>query len=92
MEELLTARKQLSNGKSVSLDLINNEMLKNLDNNMIRLILKLFNACLSNGIYPCNVSTITPILKGGDPYNPDNYRAIALGSCIGKLFSSIILS
>ena len=30
--------------------------------------------------------------KRGDPYNPDNYRAIALGSCIGKLFSSILLN
>ena len=43
-------------------------------------------------VYPWTNSTITPILKGGDLYNPDNYRAIALGSCIGKLFSSILLN
>ena len=29
--------------------------------------------------------------KKGDKYDPDNYRAIAVGSCIGKLFSSILL-
>ena len=91
LQELLATRKGLSNGKSTSLDLISNEMLKNLDNNFIQLLLKLFNACLQHGIYPWTTSTITPIPKGGDPYNPDNYRAIALGSCIGKLFSSILL-
>lgn len=91
MDELLNTRNQLSNGKSVSLDLINNEMLKNLQYPLLKLILKLFNSCLVQGSYPWNVSTITPIPKGGDPYDPDNYRAIALGSCIGKLFSSILL-
>ena len=29
--------------------------------------------------------------KKGDPYDPDNYRAIAVGSNIGKLFSTILL-
>ena len=91
LEEITASIKHLSNGKSVSLDLISNEMLKNLNKEMTQLLLKLFNTCLCHGIYPWNTSTITPILKGGDPYNPDNYRAIALGSCIGKLFSSILL-
>ena len=92
LNELDDCRKHLSNGKSVSLDLISNEMLKNLDIGMRQLLVKLFNVCLQQGVYPWNVSTITPIHKSGDPYDPDNYRAIALGSCIGKLFSSIILS
>ena len=59
---------------------------------MRNLLLKLFNSCLQQGIYPWNTSSITPIPKGGDAYNPDNYRAIALSSCIGKLFSSILLN
>ena len=69
LDEIITTIKQLSNGKSVSLDLVSNEMLKNLDSNMLKIIAKLFNACLHQGTYPWNVSTITPILKGGDPYN-----------------------
>ena len=28
--------------------------------------------------------------KSGNPFSPDNYRAIAVGSCMGKLFSSIV--
>ena len=91
-DELSAAIKNLSNGKSVSLDLISNEMLKNLRKDMLDAVLTLFNLCLKHGTYPWTSSTITPMPKGGDPYNPDNYRAIALGSCIGKLFSSILLT
>ena len=91
-EEIKSVIKQLNNGKSVSIDLISNEMLKNLDGRHIDLLHKLFNGCLESGTYPWTTSTITPLSKGGDLYNPDNYRAIALGSCIGKLFSKIILN
>ena len=54
-------------------------------------ILHLFNQCLSNGVYPWNVSLVTPLHKKGDRANPDNYRAIAVSSAIGKLFSNILL-
>ena len=54
-------------------------------------LLKLFNHCLISGTYPWHTSVITPIFKAGDPYNPDHYRAIAVGSCLGKLFSGILL-
>ena len=49
-------------------------------------------ACLSSGIYPWTTSFITPIPKGGDKYDPNNYRAIAIGSAVGKLYSSILLN
>ena len=91
IEETTNAIKQLSNGKSVSLDVISNEMLKNLTDKPLEALVQLFNYCLEYSVYPWTTSTITPLLKGGDPYNPDNYRAIALGSCMGKLFSSILL-
>ena len=85
-EEVKYTIKTLANGKSVSLDLVSNEMLKHLTNNSLQALVRLFNYCLEYGIYPWTTSTITPILKTGDPY-----RAIALGSCMGKLFSSILL-
>ena len=91
IEETKNAIKQLSNGKSVSLDVISNEMLKNLTDQTLQALVRLFNYCLDYSVYPWTTSTITPLLKGGDAYNPDNYRAIALGSCMGKLFSSILL-
>ena len=65
--ELELEIKKLNNGKSVSLDLISNEMLKYLDVPMKKLLLKLFNSCLEQSVYPWTTSTITPIPKRGDP-------------------------
>ena len=56
------------------------------------LLLKLFNSCLEFEVYPWNTSITTPLHKKGDRQNPDNYRAITVGSCIGKLFSSLLLN
>ena len=91
INEIVAATKKLNLNKSVSEDLLSNEMLKNLCPQGIKAIQKIFNHCLSNGLYPWHTSVITPIYKSGDPYNPDNYRAIAVGSCFGKLFSTILL-
>ena len=90
-EELDCAVKKLHLNKSTSEDVISNEMLKNLKAHGQECLLKLFNHCLTSGSYPWHTSIITPIFKTGDHYNPDNYRAIAVGSCLGKLFSSILL-
>ena len=38
-----------------------------------------------------HISRVNSVTKGGDKYNPDNYRAISLGSCLGKLFSNLLL-
>ena len=84
--------KSLPSGKSVAEDLISNEMLKSLDSVGLRALNCIFNHCLSHGIYPWNTSVITPIHKTGDINNPDNYRAIAVNSCLGKTFSSILLN
>ena len=91
MDELGTAIKRLHNNKSGSIDLISNEMLKCSKKGMRSLLLKLFNACLEHGTYPWNCSLTTPLHKKGDKQNPDNYRAITIGSCLGKLFSSLLL-
>ncbi|KAL5263169.1 hypothetical protein ACHWQZ_G008544 [Mnemiopsis leidyi] len=90
-EELLKALRNLKKGKSCSIDLISNEMLQNLTPLGKKAVLKTFNHSLESGLYPWHTSVITPIYKSGNPFNPDNYRAIAVGSCMGKLFSSILL-
>ena len=91
--EIKKAVKSLKNGKAAGLDRVLIEHLKAISNSckLLRLLHKLFNDCLNAGVYPWNTTAITPLLKKGDPYNPDNYRAIAVGSNIGKLFSSILL-
>ena len=91
-EELNSAINSLKSGKASSLDHINNEMLKALTTDARKLILRLFNLCLSSGTYLWSESVITPIHKKGSTENPDNYRAIAVCSCIGKLLSTMLLS
>ncbi|NRB82080.1 MAG: endonuclease/exonuclease/phosphatase family protein, partial [Saccharospirillaceae bacterium] len=87
LDEVKSAVNSLKNGKSSSCDMICNEMIKNLLGNGICLLAKLFNHCLDAGCYPWNNSIITPLHKKGDREDPDNYRAIAVSSTIGKLFS-----
>ena len=54
---------------------------------------KLFNIVLDTGIIPDSwlLGIIKPVFKNkGNPQDPDNFRAITLISCLGKLFTSII--
>ena len=92
IKELNTSIQQLKAGKASSFDQIPNEVLKALDPNMRDLLLDLFNLCLKKGTYIWNNSVITPIHKKGSTSNPDNYRAIAVCSCIGKLLSTMLLN
>ena len=91
LSEMESVIKRLKSNKSVSEDLISNEMLKHMSKHFKELLLKLFNDCLQQGVYPWNRSITTPLHKKGDRQNPDNYRAITVGSCLGKLFSSLLL-
>eukprot|EP00116_Pleurobrachia_bachei_P001548 sb/3461810/ len=92
MDELSNSIKDLKNGKSPSLDQVANEMLRSSSLDLKLVLLKLFNGCLTIGCYPWNTSLTTVIHKKGSTANPDNYRAITLGSCIAKLYSSILLN
>jgi len=89
--ELNSAIKSLKPGKASSSDMISNEILKSLDLTHRNYLLKLFNTCLLRGKYPWNNSIITPLHKKGSKSDPDNYRAVAVSSVIGKLFSTILL-
>ena len=71
--------------------MISNEILKALNSEHIDFLTDFLNICFVNCVYPWNESIITPILKKGNKSNPDNYRAIAVSSIIGKIFSTILL-
>ena len=92
MEELSKAIKRLKTGKAVSEDRIANEFLKSSEGDTLIVVRHLFNEALRIGIYPWSTSLVTPLHKKGSPYDPNNYRAIAVASNLGKLFSSILLN
>lgn len=52
----------------------------------------LFNLCAAAGTLPVSwaMSAITPIHKGGDEMDPNNYRGIAVGTAIAKLFATLL--
>ena len=90
VDEIKKAALKLKNGKSVGIDLISNEMIKcRVDSHFVRLIRELFNfeskvpTCWKQGLR-------TPIFKSGEIYNPSDYRAITVTSCLSKLFTLII--
>ena len=90
--EIINAAKSLRNGKAVGLDQVMNEQLKHASQNpsALRALTKLFNGCLDLGVYPWNTTIVSPLHKKGCIYNPDNYRAIAIGSNLGKLFATVL--
>ena len=57
-------------------------------------ILKLLNTVLSSGIFPniWNQGLISPILKSGDKFDPNNYRGVCVNSNLGKILCMIINS
>ncbi len=60
---------------------------------MLNLYVKLFNHVFDTGIVPNQwlEGHIIPLYKHkGSKYDPDNYRAITIVSCLGKLFTSVI--
>jgi hypothetical protein len=68
-----------------------NEISKSLSNPNLKLLAKLYNSCLNSGICPWNNSIISPLHKKGCQSDPDNYRAVAVSSTIGKLFFIVLL-
>lgn len=90
--ELMKAFSQLKSGKSPGLDNISNEMLKASCSYTKKLLLKLFNAVFTSGLYPSkwSESYICPIYKSEDRNKPENYRGIAINNSLGKLFNIIM--
>ena len=91
IDELGGAINQLKRGNAVSEDLIANEFLRSSGYSMRLSICHLFKECLKIGAYPWNTSLVTPLHKKGSIQDPNNYRAIAVASNLGKLFSMILL-
>ena len=91
-EEVTKLINTLKTKKAAAKDLITNEMIKATNNNGIKLITKLFNVLLKCGYFPkeWNYGLLRLIHKGDDPDDANNYRAITLNSCLGKLFCTVL--
>ena len=90
--ELLRGLKGLKNNKASSFDQISNEMLKVGGCIIIEPLLKLFNSILAHSLYPSawKYDILNPIHKSGVKDDPNNFRGIAIASCFGKLFTTLL--
>jgi hypothetical protein len=82
----------LKNRKSAGTDGVINEMIKTAREEILPILTRLFNLIYSTGIFPESwaISMIKPLFKGGNPFDPSDYRGISLTSCLGKLFCAIL--
>ena len=82
----------LCNKKSLSLDGITNEILKNGNLVVVPLLCKLFNKILHSGHFPTEwgKALIVPIHRKENLNEPSNYRGTALLSCVSKVFTKIV--
>ena len=77
ISELASAIMSLKTGKAVGEDLIANEFFKATSQDVLPVLLYLYNECILLGVYPWDIS---PLPKKGSIYDPNNYRAIAVAS------------
>ena len=88
MDELRTAR-----GKAHDPDQLHYQILKHLPEASLQCLLKVFNSFWEIGEFPPSwrEATIIPIAKPGkNPKDPNNYRPIALTSCVCKTMERMI--
>ena len=90
--ELLQCAKQLKNNKATAFDCVSNEMLKNSVVALCEPFLLLFNTILEHNLYPkaWKEDILGPLFKSGVKSDCNNFRGIAVSSCFGKLFKSIL--
>ena len=94
LTELVDSIKK-SNHSVVGPDEVHNKLLKQLPDEWVKFLLKLYNNIWVNGTFPeaRRQSIIVPIPKSGkDTSNPQNYRPIALTSCLCKTMERMINS
>ena len=91
-EEILKAVKGLKNNKASSFDLVTNEMIKGCMPVFLDPIFLLFKTMIDNSLYPkyWKSDILTPIHKKGVKDDVNNFRGIAVASCFGKLFNTVL--
>lgn len=92
-EELTLAASKLQNGKAPGPDGIPAEVIKEIATKRPELLLKMYNTCLREGVFPkpWKVQTLVLISKGkGDPNSPSSYRPLCMLDTAGKLLERLM--
>ena len=93
MIELRKALKLLKNHKAAGCDRITAEYLKAFAESFGDILLKIFQKLFAQHIYPSEwiSNFLKPIYKKGGSLDTNNYRGLAIGAAMAKLYSLILL-
>ncbi len=92
--ELLSIISKLKTNKACGYDFINNNVLKHTSYIIVSFLVKLFNGCIKQGIFPgtYKIAKVIPLFKGGDKEDLNSYRPISLLPSQGKLYEKILFT
>ena len=91
--EVIRAGKRLNKKAMAGPDKISGSLLIEGLSELLPVIMQLFNKIFLHATIPdiWSLNFLVTIFKKGDNCDPNNYRGIAIGSCLSKLFSLILL-
>ena len=94
MDELKDVIKRLKLGKANGPDNVISEHLRYATDNVLKALLELLNAIFTHAKYPSSWSNnfLKALYKKGAADDPGNYRGLAIGSVLAKLYSTILLN
>ena len=91
-EQVLKIVQSLKNSKATGLDDIDTSTLKLVIHDILPALTHIINLSLSSLTFPkaWKLAKIIPLLKKGDPLDPQNYRPVALLSVVSKVLERVI--
>jgi len=92
VQEVAFVVDSLDSSKSPGIDGVGNDCIKGASKFIVPILCRLFNKMLETSVFPdtwCN-AIIVPIHKSGSVHNPNNFRGIALLSCLSKIFTKLL--
>lgn len=90
--EILEALSTLDASKGPGPDMLPPVFIKQCAHSLSLPVTSIFNRSLIEGVFPdaWKLASITPIHKGGNMNNVENYRPISILNCLAKVFESLI--
>ena len=92
INEVRDALKKINIKKSAGPDGLDPHLLQIAAEIIVEPLTHIFNLTIENGQIPkiWKAANVVPLLKGGDPANPNNYRPISKLSVLGKILEGLI--
>ena len=91
--EIIEKISSLKNNKAILFDRISDEIILKVGKLILaNPLLKLLNPIFNSTQYPSGwkLDILSPLHKSGEKSDPNNYRILAVSSCLGKLFNKIL--